>query len=88
MRIVEDQEIILVALTRTGKDIIKEHGNKWMIEGVRERVGFSDRPGPWLFIVAVSDPNPDFDGPARQWIKESGDVRFEIEEESVGSQEV
>ncbi len=86
MRIVKGQEVTLVPLTRKGKNRIHEHGERWRVEGIRNRVGFSLRPGPWVLVVAVNDPNL-FEGqPTFRWVRELDDENFEIDTTSAGSQ--
>ena len=85
MDLVEGQEVTLVPLTRKGKNRIREHGERWKVEGIRDRVGFSPRPGPWILVVAIDDPNPFGGQPTFRWIKESDDENFEIDDTGVGT---
>lgn len=45
----------LAGITKRGKQIIKQHGDRWECLGTRERVLFSDKRGPWLLVVPIDE---------------------------------
>lgn len=45
----------LAGLTKRGKQLIKQHGERWECLGSRQRVLFSDKQGPWLLMVPVDE---------------------------------
>jgi hypothetical protein len=42
--------VSLIPLTKRGKQILKQHGERWEVVRLEQRVLFSDKPGPWLYV--------------------------------------
>ena len=57
--------------TRRGKNIIKIHGDTWIIIRAQMNVLFSDMSGTWFLIVSAKDDDV-------RWIHEKNDENFEI----------
>ena len=45
----------LAGISKRGKQIIKQHGERWECLESREHVLFSDKRGPWLLLVPVDE---------------------------------
>ena len=67
----------LIAKSPKGKQILKELGDNWKVVETRDKVLFSDRAGPWLFI----QPNTChrvLNQLRSRWIHKDGSVDLEI----------
>lgn len=45
----------LAGLSKRGKQIVKQHGERWECIGERQAVLFSDKRGPWLHVVPLGE---------------------------------
>jgi hypothetical protein len=77
--------ISLIPLTKRGKQIVKQHGERWEVVRLAQRVLFSDEPGPWLYVQPLTEeraPANDVraarvDSAAR-WVHEFNDEDFKV----------
>ena len=63
----------LIGISKKGKERIKRDGDEWIIIRTADRVVFSTKKGPWLFINT-----PDGDERTSRWIHASDDENFKI----------
>lgn len=69
--------IVLSAKSKRAKQVLADHGNRWVVLEKREKVLFSDLRGPWMLVA------PDGRGCStahRRWVNARRDPRFVIEE--------
>lgn len=45
----------LAGLSKRGKQVVKEHGERWECLQQREKVLFSDKKGPWLYVEPLGE---------------------------------
>jgi hypothetical protein len=57
--------MILKANTARGRQLIKQHGDQWIVLRECDRVVFDPRQGPWLFIAPAGH---DRCSPASRWM--------------------
>jgi hypothetical protein len=47
----EDVDTVsLIGKSQRGKNRVREHGALWAVLKVRDKVSFSDKPGPWMLL--------------------------------------
>lgn len=56
-----------------GAGLLKLHTPNWVVLEVHNEVGFSPRPGPWLYL------NADSNNEARLWVHLTDDRSFIVE---------
>lgn len=77
--------ISLIPLSKRGKQIVKQHGDRWEAVRLESNVLFSEQRGPWLFIQPLTeDRAPAHDvrsariESATRWIHEHNDPDFKV----------
>jgi len=45
----------LAGISKRGKQIVKQHGERWECVKTLPRVLFSDEPGPWLYLEPLGE---------------------------------
>jgi len=45
----------LAGLSKRGKQIVKQHGERWECVRQRDKVLFSDKAGPWLYVEPLGE---------------------------------
>lgn len=45
----------LAGISKRGKQIIKEHGERWECLRALDKVLFSDKAGPWLYVEPLGE---------------------------------
>jgi len=68
--------MILKGISKKGKERIKRDGSEWVTVRTSDRVLFSPKKGPWLFIIP-----PNGDQMASRWIHATDDENFKIVED-------
>lgn len=74
-----------IPLTKRAKQIVKQHGERWEAIASVPHVLFSDRAGPWLYVMPLTEeraPANDIraarvDSAAR-WVHEFNDENFKV----------
>lgn len=79
--------ITLIPMSKRGKQIIKQHGDRWEVQRQEPKVQFSDDVGPWLFCIPLSEerglPNNFYEAKqlqdtASRWVHEFFDNNFKV----------
>lgn len=77
--------VTLIPLSKRGKQIVKQHGERWEAIRSEQRVLFSGELGPWLYVQPLSEERaPDNDvraariESASRWVHEFRDTEFKI----------
>lgn len=47
--------ITLIPLSKRAKQIIKQHGDRWLVLEKRDRILFDERDGPWLLVIPITE---------------------------------
>lgn len=71
MKVDLNSVITLSGKSQKGKNRIKEHGTKWLVFEIRDRVLFSNQSGPWLLLISISTNHI-------RWIHLFDDVDFSL----------
>lgn len=48
--------VTLLPQSKRAKQIVKQHGERWEVLELRDKVLFSDRAGPWMLVVPITEP--------------------------------
>ena len=77
--------VSLIPRTKVGKQIIKQHGDRWEVVKLVDRVSFTYTPGPWLFLQPLTEERaPAHDArsarieSAVRWVHEFNDPNFKV----------
>lgn len=77
--------ITLIPLSKRGKQIVKQHGDRWEVVQRVQRVFFAAAAGPWLYIQPLSEeraPASDMraarEDSASRWVHEFSDEDFKV----------
>jgi hypothetical protein len=77
--------ISLIPLTKRGKQLVKQHGERWEVIELRNRVLFTDKHGPWLLVQPLTEdraPSQSFRDArlesAARWVHEFNDDNFKV----------
>lgn len=77
--------ITLLPKTKRAKQIISQNGPRWEVVGLRPRVLFSDEPGPWLYVMPLTEERglPTTVAQAKvqsatRWVHEFHDDNFKV----------
>lgn len=74
----------LAGLTKRGKQIVKQHGDRWECLKSLDKVLFSDRSGPWILIVPLGEKRTDTNyqevkqESASRWVHALADDNFKV----------
>ena len=66
----------LTSRTKKGKQIIRQHGDKWEIIKISSIVNFDKAMGPWLFITPMGESDKSYNS---RWINKNSDKNFNVE---------
>ena len=70
-------KVKLVGKTKHGKNRVKENGEFWLVENIKEKQLFPRKmsgPGPFLFLISLKSGTDDI-----RWVSEIDDPNFEVE---------
>lgn len=77
--------ISLLPTSKRGKQIVKQHGQRWEVVESRQRVLFDNRNGPWLLILPLTEERalPKTVAEAKsesasRWVHEFNDENFKV----------
>lgn len=65
--------MILKGKTQKGKNRIRENGAEWILIRAKDRVIFSNKPGPWWLIEPITNHREN-----SRWVHSTDDIDFEI----------
>lgn len=79
------QALTLIPLTKRAKQIVKQHGERWEVVNKRDRVLFSDKDGPWLYVQPLTEERAPADNAraariesAARWVHAFNDENFKV----------
>lgn len=76
--------VTLIPQDKRAKQIVQKHGNRWEITQTRDRVLFSNDPGPWFLVTPITEPRVAMtvqeakEDSASRWVHAFFDPRFKI----------
>lgn len=77
--------VTLIPLDKRAKQIVKQHGDRWEVVKLQDRVLFSDAVGPWLLVQPLTEERaPAMDArsarieTASRWVHEFFDPKFKV----------
>lgn len=77
--------ITLIPLSKRGKQLVKEHGERWEVIRKADKVLFSDDKGPWLFVQPLTEDRSPASNmrearieSASRWVHEFTDHNFKV----------
>ena len=77
--------VTLVSQTKRGKQIIKQHGDRWEVVRREVSVIFTSAPGPWLLLLPLTEeraPAEDVRAArmesASRWVHEFSSEHFKV----------
>ncbi len=68
--------IELSGISKRGKQIVKQHGERWRVLDKKDRVLFSDKSGPWLLVIPANLHETQTE--ASRWIHSMFDENFKV----------
>lgn len=79
------QIVTLAPLTKRGKQLVKQHGDRWEVINKRDTVIFSELPGPFLLVQPITEeraPANDIRSArkesASRWVNQYADENFKV----------
>lgn len=77
--------VTLIPLTKRGKQLVKQHGDRWMVMEKRDHVLFNTDPGPWLLCLPITEEQAPASNmraarieSASRWVHEHNDENFKV----------
>jgi len=76
--------VTLIPSTKRAKQIVKQHGERWEVVEVRDKVLFSTEVGPWMLVTPITEPRihtsvrDTREDTASRWIHALFDTNFKV----------
>lgn len=76
--------VTLIPQSKRAKQIVKQHGDRWEVIDMRDKVLFSDRAGPWMHVMPITEqrihntPREAREETASRWIHAHFDENFKV----------
>ena len=76
--------VTLLPLTKKGKQIVKQHGDRWEVLRSLDKVMFSNDKGPWMLVVPLGEKRVDEtvrdtrQDSASRWVHAFFDKNFKV----------
>lgn len=77
--------VTMIPKTKRGKQLVKQHGERWEVTRLEMSVLFTDRHGPWLLVQPLSEERAPADDlqaakieSASRWVHEFFDDEFQV----------
>lgn len=76
--------VTLIPLSKRAKQIVKQHGDRWEVIQVLDKVLFSNEAGPWMHVTPITEarvhmtPREAKEDTASRWIHAHFDTNFKV----------
>lgn len=73
------RKVKLTARTNRGKQLLRQHGDVWLVDLTANVVLFSNMRGPWLFLIPPTEASRStVCSDAGRWVNSLNDFHFEV----------
>ena len=77
--------ISLIPISKRGKQLVKQHGERWEVVKKQDKVLFSTDTGPWLYVQPITEERAPANtvrdariDSASRWVHEFRDINFKV----------
>lgn len=76
--------VTLLPLSKRAKQLLKQHGERWEVLKVQDKVLFSDSAGPWMLVTPITEDRmhqtvrDTREDTASRWLHAHFDTNFKV----------